>query len=170
MRTTTLKGLKKLNNAILEEIKQFGIKKSFLSDSYSYDFDSNAVGWTLIEDDSDEVYNSFLSDRFGYEAGDDDIFFVSLMHEIGHYKTEDDVSDFTYDFCLKEKDRISEELGGAIREEEKKKLHYQYFNLPDEFAATAWAMNFIEKHPKKARKIRKNLEKAIFEFYDINID
>lgn len=167
---TTLKGFKKLNKTVSEELKQFGIKNSFLGDGYSYDFNSNSISWTLIEDESDEAYNDFLLDRFGYKATDDDIFFISLMHEVGHSKTEDDIDGFTYEYCQEEKDRISIELGEAITKEEKKKLHYQYFYLPDEFSATAWAMNFIKKHPKKSKNIRKRLEKAIFEFYDANID
>ena len=164
----TIKGLKKLNKATLNELKDFGIDKTFLTDvGYEYNFEENAVGWSLIQNETDDIYNTFVYERFGYKVTN--TFFISLMHEVGHYKTADDVMGSAYEYCLEEKERICDRLLDDITTKEKRVLHYQYFNLPDEWAATYWAVNYIKNHPKKSKKIIKRLEKALFDFYDNNI-
>ena len=166
----TIKGLKKLNKAILKELSVFGIENTFYNDCYEYHFDNNSVGWTLFETEIDKYYNDFIKERFNLELTENDIFLISLLHEVGHYKTDDGVNDNVYDFCLEEKDRLSNELNDIEDEEEIRKLHYQYFNLPDEWGATFWAVKYMKEHPKKCKRIAERLQNALNDFYDKNID
>jgi hypothetical protein len=166
----TIKGLRSLNQIIFNELKNFGIDKTYFNDCYEYRYDENSVGWTLFETEIDKYYNVFIKERFNLELTEEDIFLISLLHEVGHYKTDDGITDNVYDFCLEEKERLSEELGEVEDEEEIKKLHWQYFNLPDEWAATYWAVDYIKKHPKKCKNIAKRLQNALNDFYDKNID
>ena len=84
-------------------------------------------------------------------------------------KTEDGIEDNVYDFCLEEKDRLFKVLDRTEDEEEIKKLHWQYFNLPDEWGATFWAVKYMKEHPRKCKKMAKRLQDALNEFYDKNI-
>lgn len=162
-----IKGLKKLNDAIFKELSTFGIEHTFYNDCYEYFFDTNSVGWTLFETEIDLYFNDFIKERFDLEL--DDTFLISLLHEVGHYKTEDGIEDNVYDFCLEEKDRLFKVLDRTEDEEEIKKLHLQYFNLPDEWGATFWAVKYIKEHPRKCKKMAERLQNALNEFYDKNI-
>lgn len=162
-----LKGLNELNKAVSAEVKPFGIEEAFCEGfNYSYHFDTEKIGFTIVEDESDRLFNEFIEERFGYTVKS--TFIISLLHEIGHYKANDDIIDSVYDFCEEEKERIFSEMSNAKTLAERRKLQYQYFNLPDEIMATAWAVGYAKKHPKKIKKMWENCEKALHKFYEIN--
>ena len=163
---TKLKGLNELNKAISAEVKPFGISEAFCETEYSYYFDTEKVGFSLVEGEADMIFNEFIEDRFDYTVKNQ--FIISLLHEIGHHKANDDIDGEVYDFCLKEKERISEAMAEATTIAERRKLHFQYFNLPDEIMATAWAVGYAKKHPKKIKKMWENCEKALHKFYEVN--
>ena len=90
------------------------------------------------------------------------------MHEVGHSKTDAQIQDELYDFCFKEKERIDKEMQLVETIEEAKKLEWQYFNLPDEIVATAWAINYAKTYPKKVEKMWRKSQKALLKFYNKN--
>jgi hypothetical protein len=47
-------------------------------------------------------------------------------------------------------------------------LSKDYFNLPDEYAATMWAVNFANKNIDKLWTLRQKLQPAIMNFYMCN--
>lgn len=161
-----LKGYHKLNKAITKQLKPFGISRAVGADDYAYYYQSEMVTYRLTLHDCDEAYSDFIYERFGYE--DTDVFIISLLHEVGHHMTDDDITQNVYDFCIKEKERIAEEIQHA-HGADWTKLQYEYFQLPDEIMATAWAIDYAKKHPKKVRKMWKKCEKALHEFYDKNL-
>lgn len=161
-----LKGCKKLNKAITAQFKPFGITKVIGADDYAYYFDDAIVTFRLNITDSDEAFSKFVKERFNFE--DDNIFMLSLLHEVGHHVTDDDINENIYNFCKQEKDRIESEIYN-VDEDRWLELQYQYFNLPDEIMATQWAVDYIKKHPKKVRKMWKKCEKALHKFYAKNL-
>lgn len=163
-----VKGAKKLNNSISKELKPFGIKCAKCADTYAYYFDKNMVTFKLTEDTTeDKWFLEFIEKRFGYKA--EYPFIISLLHEIGHSVNNDEITDNLYDFCMREKERIDREMQTADHKKSKK-LEFQYFNLPDEIMATAWAVDFAKSHPKKVEKMWKKCEKALHKFYAKNLD
>ena len=145
-----VKGAKVLNKAITKELKDFGIKSAVCTDEYSYLFDKKMVTYKLTENTvEDKWFSEFIESRFGYEVRYP--FIISLLHEVGHHKANDNIVGDIYDFCMAEKERISEEMINAD-DEEQKALEWEYFNLPDEIMATAWAVDYAKKHPKKVKK------------------
>lgn len=162
-----VKGIKKLNKAVTKQLSPFGITKAECGAEYAYYFTKQKVTFSLVETDSDIAYREFVAERFGYTPENDFIF--SLLHEIGHHKANDNITDDVYQFCLDEKARIEKEIKTATTEREKE-LNWQYFNLPDEIMATQWAVKYAEAHPKKVRKMWKKCEKAIHKFYAKNLD
>ena len=73
-----------------------------------------------------------------------------------------------YEFCQEEKARIDTEMLTAETEEEVRKLEFQYFNLPDEIMATAWAVKYMKAHEFEISKMWAVMRDAILTFYDLN--
>lgn len=163
-----LKGVGKLNEGIKAAFKGFGIKKMILGQSYAYYYYSKKVMFKLTENEyEDEWFKEFIFERFGYEV--EHPFILSILHEIGHHKANEEITGAISDFCNAEKARISKEMESA-NERESKILEWQYFNLPDEIMATQWAVSYAQTHPKKIKKMWKRCEETLVEFYAKNID
>jgi len=161
------KGRKVLNKTISNELSAFGIKKAVCGDEYSYDYDKEIVTFKESENGIEDIwFTEFIKERFNYDVRYP--FVMSLLHEVGHHKNNDDVVGEVYDFCLAEKERIMYETMATDDEETAKALTWQYFNLPDEIMATAWAVNYARKHPKKIKKMWKKMRSALLDFYEKN--
>ena len=161
-----LKGMKKLNKAILSEVQRFGIKKVDCEPEFSYAWKDEKIGYKVVVDETDNYFDEFVNDRFDFPVEYD--FIISILHEVGHRKTGDDIQGDLYDFCLAEKERLFDLIALEADEEKIKKYYFQYFNLPDEIMATQWAVNYMKKHPRITKKMMKNMGDAIQDFYKIN--
>ncbi len=75
---------------------------------------------------------------------------ISLLHELGHFSTEQEVKD--YDRQI--------ELEFLRKYIPKELINYAYFMLPDEMAATMWAVKWLEN--AENRKLAKAFEKKFF--------
>lgn len=162
-----VKGLKKLNKAITKELTPFGINKAKCSDEYSYIFSKENITFKLTEGTIEDLwFVEYVKERFGYDVRYP--FIISLLHEVGHHKTDEWINDELYNFCLQEKERIEAEMLVAKDEETCKKLEWQYFNLPDEIIATKWAVDYATNNPDQIKKMWKKAKKALKKFYKKN--
>ena len=164
-----IRGKKKLNKAILAEVAPFGIQSAKLSDEYAYYYEDESISYKLdcgaVED---EWFNEFLEERFGYKCkGSAESFVLSILHEVGHHKANDEIEGAILDFCNTEKERIDREMQDAD-EDYSKVLEWQYFNLPDEIMATQWAVNYAKSHPRKVKKMMERMRASLMEFYMAN--
>ena len=165
MSKVRIKGKKKLNKAITKEVAPFGISSATLSDEYAYYYTDESMTFKLTQSVEDEWFNEFIKERFGYEC--EYSFVLSLLHEIGHHKANNEIDGAILDFCNAEKDRINSEM--ILADADKSKvLEWQYFNLPDEIMATQWAVNYAKKHPRKIKKMWERMKADIMEFYLAN--
>lgn len=165
-----MRGIKALNKAIQAEVKMFGIEDIRMAD-WGYYSNDYSIEYTLFENRiEDELFLDFVKERFNYKPLNN--FMLSLFHEIGHHYTYDEAteSDIIYDFCQAEKDRIEEEMQTATSNRKIKKLEYEYFNLPDEIVATAWAVGYMRKHEEEIKIMWEHILKAIHKFYEKNLD
>lgn len=162
-----LKGIEKLNKVISNQLKSFGVDGAFLNDEFCMLFENDKVGYALTYSIIDKWFNEYVEQAFGYTV--EYTFIISLLHEIGHYKTIDDLTDGQYSRCLKKKKDITKALEKKnLSEEKEKELNFKYFSLKDEFFATSWAVDYMEKHPKKVKKMWQRIYPAIIEFYNEN--
>lgn len=164
-----IRGKKKLNKAILAEVAPFGIQSAKLSNEYAYYYEDESISYKLdcgaVED---EWFNEFLEERFGYKCkGSAESFVLSILHEVGHHKANDEIEGAILDFCNTEKERIDREMQDADSEQSKA-LEWQYFNLPDEIMATQWAVNYAKEHPRKIKKMMERMRTSLMEFYMAN--
>lgn len=150
---------KRLNIAVTKELKKFDIDKARLDDDFAFYYFDNTITFKLDSSDKEDGYFlEFVAKRFNFTT--DCPFILFLLHEVGHSMTENDIVGAVNDFCLVERERIMLGVSSNITTEERKKLNFEYFNLPDEIMATAWAVDYIKEHPKKIKKMRKRLEEA----------
>ena len=154
-----MKAKKELNKAITKLVRPFGIKKARMASEWMFDFGESKVEYTLDQDWSDEAYNDFLKNEFNLD--NPNIFVISLLHEIGHHMTEDDFDDMDDIAIFVQKQRTLERLATAKSDEERKIMEVDYFKIPDEYAATAWAVDFYTNHRKECKKMVKKVGKAI---------
>ena len=92
-----------------------------------------------------------------------DIFLWSLLHEIGHSETLDDLDDEVEEHCIEIKQKLNEHPDWSIEI-----CNAIYFNCPDERAATDWAGEYLETHYAEISLFWIKLQKAIKEFYKLN--
>lgn len=164
---SNLKGMKALNKAVSASLAPFGISKAFLSaDGYSYLWEKEEITFTIFESGvEDDWFNEFISERFGYEVQHN--FIISLLHEVGHHYTYNDVDGSILAFCSDEKERIVKEMQDAD-EVRSKELEWQYFNLPDEIVATAWAVKYAKENPEVIEEMWETLKQELLKFYKKN--
>lgn len=160
-----VRGLKKLNSVITKQLAPFGIHKAFCSDDFSYWYESEDVHYKLTVTVEDEWFMEFIAETFGYKAQYP--FLMSLLHEVGHHFTIDDIEEEDEVFSEDEKTRISEEMQTADVERTKA-LEWEYFNLPDEIAATEWAVAYAVEHTAELAEMWSEVLEALQEFYEIN--
>ena len=163
-----LKGVRKLNNAITKIFEGFETGRFKLTDTYQYSMYDYSIRYRITEGHIEDIwFNEFVKERFGYTVKNTFIF--SILHEIGHHKTIEDVyeSDIIYNYCMNEKNRIDAEMQTA-GSKKSKKLEWEYFNLPDEIVATEWAVTYARTHQSELRIIWEKVTEALAEFYEKN--
>ena len=88
------------------------------------------------EDFGDKVFDNFIQKRFGISINP---FLMGILHEIGHV--------MTYDKYL-DKDRSILYYMLQLNYDEQRIIEYSemYFQIPSEFEATKWAVNYYLSH------------------------
>ena len=161
-----LKGEKRLNKTISTQLEGFGISEAFLANEYSYYFENESVSFKIYTNNVEDIwFDEFIKERFGYEVRYP--FVISLLHEVGHHKANDNIMGDINKFCMREKSRIFKAMENADADEAKK-LEWQYFNLPDEIMATQWAVNWAKRNPAKVKQMWEKMQGALLKFYKEN--
>lgn len=161
-------GIKVLDKAITEAFNIITDVQFKWTEDWGFWYDKEVVGYALREGTIEDIwFNEFVEERFGYKV--ENIFMITVLHELGHYMTGDDIDGFVEDFCITEKEKIAEAMEEAETFEDAKALEWRYFNLPDEICATAWAVNFAKDNEELLDTIWAKVEKALHVFYAKNI-
>lgn len=155
-----LKGLNWITRECNNFLKQFGVVAHSGKIFCWYPY-TNIVDYTLVVDElSDNAFKEYL-----YHLGlqyDCDVFLLSLLHEVGHFMTDDELTPLETELC--------EEAKGKI--EKRKELtfadHWEYFSLKDETMASQWAVDFINNNPTEVEDFWLKVQKRILRFYELN--
>lgn len=126
------------------------------SDFYYY-YEEEKTGFSLIVAER----SARLFPQFAYDNGleyEVPIFILAFLHELGHYVT---LGDFTEEE-LEQFENEKENLGDTDED------FLKYFAIPDEFAATFWAIEYINDHPDIIYQLDIDLAKAFDKFFEIN--
>lgn len=118
-----------------------------------------AIALTYSEN-ADIEFNK-LFQRLGLKYSCDP-FILAFYHEIGHCMTWDYFNSFDKFIITKGKKIIeSTDKITPLR-------RFVYTNWLDEFCATRWACNYINKHPKEVAKMWSVIQPLILQFYKDN--
>ncbi len=110
------------------------------SDMFSYEPIDEVITFTFGEDEfSNREWKKFLAEKYNFTLTKENIFAMSILHELGHHYTVDLFSDEQWEEEATESSLLG--LTGAER-------HQAYFNLPIERAATEWAVMVYKENPK----------------------
>lgn len=126
------------------------------ADENSFEYAEDLIRLNL-RDDEDCGFMRHLKEKHGYADADKySPMLWTILHEVGHYETAEDYSDEEYEKGLNIK------LGLACCSPEElnsnEVLQNRYFDTAEEWYATEWAIEYIESHPRKAKKMSAELE------------
>lgn len=123
---------------------------------FEFDGDGSDNDYIYIAHE-DGDYSRFLKlcKELGY-SGDLNVKTLCFLHELGHHFTCGDFDDLEEESdqmwrkelykMLKSGDELKEEIALIL-----------YYRMPQEIAATEWAIEFATEHPIKARRLEKAL-------------
>lgn len=153
-----LKGAETINKIITEQLNNLGFEIEAFMDTDFYAFpSSNQIYYSLVV--SERMDNLFMNFCKSLSAKlDTNIFIMSLMHEVFHIETIDELSDEEYNYSQDIKK-------GLTSSDEDAQI---YFNLPDEYLATSRAIEYINSHSAEMRSLYEALLPAFRNFYQLN--
>ena len=158
---TALKGINEINNIINEFLVPFGLTAELGTD-FDYCVLEDKIHYTLVVGDiCSKLFIENVEARFPDVHAD--VFLWSLLHEIGHSETLDDLNDGVEELCMEIKRELYRHQNWSIED-----LHAIYFNCPDEKAATDWAGEYMMNHGKEITIFWDKLQPVIKRFYELN--
>lgn len=163
-----LKGLKRVNRIINEYLERFGVTASLGTDFCCY-MEKRHINYSLlVTDHSDKYFKPFVASLAPNLKAD--TFLVSLFHEVGHVYTLYNFSDADWNFGWDEKQDIDDKIQNCPEDDEKtvEEQNYRYFNLPEEIAATRWALTYMENYSEDVEEFWAELQPAIMRFFRKN--
>ena len=146
---TEILGLEKLNATLNAFAEKFDCTVAPDTDFFCY-LGQNKVTYALVV--AEKNTNAFMRRvRHLYPDVKADVFLWSFLHEIGHIETCDDLDD--------------DEWKNVIAIKERELTHEEYFELPDEYAATEWAANYMRQHEKEIAQFWCSVQQNIMDIY-----
>lgn len=162
-----LKGLDKIEIILNSFLQKYECVAKFNTD-FAYYPASNIITYTFCCSEISDMLFTEVINRLCPEIHCD-IFLWSFLHELGHHETIDDLEDDEITYCFNEKRRIEQEQENCENVKQKIDIARQYYILPDELAATQWAVNYMRTHIAEMRTLwEEELKPAIINFYEIN--
>ena len=147
-----LKAIKPVNNCLNKFMREWGLTAEIGTD-FAYLYEKRVVVWTPIVASQNDIDFQNFFESLGCNVKCD-VFLYSILHEIGHSQTLDDVDDEDYAYSL---DRKAQPIS-----------NYEYFKLPDEIAATQWAVDFLNNNTEKVRLFWEEFVPKMMNFYKKN--
>lgn len=151
-----MNGFKEVSDAINNFVLQFDCE-AFVAPDFYCDINSNSIFYSLLvpENGAKEFMDSINQHNPIITM---DIFLWSLLHEIFHVMTYDDLTDEELDYCAHIKDLINK---GEVDPEE-------YYKLPIEYLATEQAVKYANTHINELANFWNELQPLLFRFYELN--
>ena len=98
-----------------------------------------------------------------------DAFLATILHELGHHETLHMFDEYDEAYCHDYKEMLGERLEHQnLTPEIEEDIYQQYFDLPDEYEATMWAINYIRNNVAKIEAFWYKLKAAVLKFYKLN--
>ena len=127
-----------------------------IGEEFEYGPEDNLIVLPIFYNEADNVTDTLLA-QFLYEYGLDkmyikDMYTISFLHEIGHYFT---LGQFTeeewWEYIYQQEHKMPQITDNYLR-------NFTYWELPVEFAANMWLINWIEQHPDEFQELQMMLD------------
>lgn len=163
-----LKGVELIDNILNNFLIEFDAIAELGTDFCYWNADST-INYSLVISDN---HNNYFMDNFNRLAPDItcDVFLISFLHELGHHETLHIFDDMDAAYCLDVKKDLSIKLKDVegLDKEAEREIYQTYFDLPDEYEATMWAIEYIRENTEKIAEFWNKLQAAIMNFYKLN--
>jgi hypothetical protein len=156
-----LLGIDKINAVLNKFLEPFEAHAD-LGEEFSYWYADSRIEYNLVVI---EASTDYFMQNFNKMAPDlnCDPFLASFLHELGHHET----LDFIDEDYRPIKMQLEEDLKRVSKSAEAI-IHQKYFDLPVEYEATMWAIEYMRNNAQKVAEFWKELQEAIMEFYRLN--
>ena len=145
---------KKINNYC----KKFGIDKVVCDKEFSYYPETNKISYTIIQYTTDDLITQLINEK--YKVNIEPFYFIfSLLHEIGHYMTIDELTDEEWENDLLCRQMVIPYIEDEIGQGK------AYINLTAEDLATSWAINYIRNNLEECARTQDRFIKIINHYY-----
>lgn len=162
---TSLKGVKKLEHRITRLLKPLGVRKCLLGEEFLALPSDAIVNFPVVI--TEEVDTDFVAFCNSIEETFAPACVLSFLHEVGHIKTGDDFSMEEWSVYEDKVNKITEKMRFLSFEERRPYLN-QYFNIPQERAASTWAVKYANTYPENIKRLCSKMEDAFETFYKKN--
>ncbi len=148
-----------------EFLEPFGCDSDFSSD-FSYDPEEERVYFSIIMSErADKLFKKYVARKFGFDF--QNIFMLSLLHEVGHFYTLHTSSDFRVQIAHQPKQLIEQELERLTPDDPCYDTVYSnYFDLSIEKVATVWAVNYYKNNRKRCDDFYSKFEQTLKAEYE----
>lgn len=148
-----MNSLQKLVEKFIDYDCPVKLGKSFVYEPLD-DEGEGIIGITVDEEPIANIeWKEFLKKEFNFDLTCENVFAISVLHELGHHYT---ISKFDTDIW----NELAEELTIAEIEDDHER-HQAYFRLQIEYVATAWAVEFYRMNEETMRTWNHRLNCAI---------
>lgn len=162
-------GKRKVKKIVNNFLKEFGVKAK-IGKSFCYYSEKELIQISFTVPVNDTGANMFMM-NFNHLAPDikADTFLIALLHELGHHMTVDELTTEEEEESFKKRIEVNViNLKKNSTPEEVARANYEYFNMPDEVAATNWAIDYIRNNTEKVAEFWNELQPAIMRCYKLN--
>lgn len=162
-----LLGVENINKILNTFLEPFDATAE-LGSEFCYLYITSTIYYTVVmTENQDKIFNEFFKKNcpeFSLPP-----FIWGFLHELGHHETMDDLTEDETEISRAEKEKINKELAevkeyNEIYWEECKKYCY----LPDEYAASMWAIDYAKDNYNEVMDLTIKLFHAIDMFYKLN--
>ena len=125
---------------------------------YAFWFGEDVITWSDCESLAlNAAWGTWLKENFDFDLTNDNVFAMSILHELGHYYTWDSFTEEEWD-----NDRQHEEcINKAMTTENFFEKQHEYFDMPTEKAATTWAIETYKANASIMRRWNRRFACAI---------
>ncbi len=145
-----------LDKHITKYCKKFGIAKATCSDEFAYFPATETLTYTIFQFTTDKPFIELINKKYNVNIAPF-YFIFSLLHEIGHHITFDELTDEEM-----ENELFARTVIPCLNENEQMEA---YINLAAEDMATSWAIDYIDSHLKECWETQKRFMQIIDHIY-----
>ena len=148
-----IKGVAQLDKILDKFLEEFECTAELGPDFCCYTASNRIVYSLVVPERNSQTFMARVNRLYPDIHADE--FLWSFLHEVGHIETIDDLDDDELYFS--ETQKKNENITNEV-----------YYELPDEFAATEWAANYMRAHADKVAAFWKEAQQAILDIYSLN--